>query len=153
VIGFRSFPIAAALIAALLFQTACNSSAIADAAKAEAAIETAANSAFQVVSQGNQEGLITTADAIAINGVILKIEQANGQALALTAKLNALSAANQTSLLTILQPVLDSINAAVANGTLGIKDAATQQKVLLALTAIQTAANAAVAILKGAKTQ
>jgi hypothetical protein len=153
VIGVRSIPIAAALVAALLFQTACNSSAIADAAKAEAAIETACNSAFQVVVQGNQEGLITLADAVAINAVILKIEQANGQALTATAKLNSLSAANQANLLAILQPVLDAINGAVVNGTVGIKDPATQQKVLLALTTIQTAATAAVAILKAVKTQ
>ena len=146
------FLYAISLVAALVFQAGCSSGTIADVAKAEAGIEAACNTGFTFVVQANSQGLISTPDAIAINNVILKVEQANGAALTATAKINSLSAADQQNLLSVLNPVVAAINTAVASGTAGIKDPATQQKTLLILTTIQTAVNAAVAILRAAKT-
>ena len=140
------------LVGLLFFQASCAGGTIAAVAKSEATIEAACNSAFTLVVQANQSGLISTADAATINTVILRVEQANGLALTATASINALTGASQASLLADLTPIVAAINEAVANGTAGIKDPATQQKVLLALTLIQTGVNATVAILQAAKT-
>lgn len=148
---FRSLFLAHTLIAALVFQAACNPSTIATVAKGEATIEAACSTASTVVIQGNQAGLIASPDAVAIEHVILDIELANGQALTATAQINTLTAANQASLLNVLQPIQTAIANAVASGTLGIKDPATKAKVDLALTTIQTAITATVGILKAAQ--
>lgn len=140
------------LIGALLFQAACSSGTIAQVAKAEAAVETSCNAGFTFVVQANAQGLISTPDATAIVNVILKVEQANGQALTATAAINNLSAADQQNLLNVLNPIVAAVNTAVASGTVGIKDQATQQKTLLVLTTIQTAVNAAVTLIQLAKT-
>lgn len=140
------------LAVALFFETACTGGTIAAVARSEAAIEAACNSAFTLVVQANASGLVSTADATAINAVILQVEQANGLALTATAAINSLTGTSQASLLADLSPVVTAINNAVANGTANIKDPATKAKVLLALTLIQTGVNATVAILKAAKT-
>jgi hypothetical protein len=141
-----------AVVTALLFQSACSASTIAAVAKSEAVIESSCNAAFTLVVQGNTSGLISTADATAINTIILKVEQANGIALTATAAMNELTAAGQASLLADLQPLVAALNTAVTSGTSGIKDPTTQKNVLEALTLIQTGLNATVAILQAAKT-
>ena len=88
----------------------------------------------------------------AIISVLVTIEQANRQAQTATASISTLSAANQTNLLAILAPVQLAISNSVANGTVGIKDPATQQKVQLGLVTIQTVINTGVAFIKAAKT-
>jgi hypothetical protein len=146
-----SVALSLSVIGALLFQTACTGSQLAAVAKAEAGLETACNVTSTIVIQAQAAGLVSTADATVILNGVLQIEQANGQAITATVALNALTGANQATLLADLQPISTAISNLVANGTLNIKDPTTKANVQLALVAIQTAFTATTTILKAVK--
>lgn len=138
----------------MLFTSACSDSTLKQIAKFESDLNAACSTTFTVVAAASTTTppLISTPDAAAIIAVLVQIETANRQAETATASISTLSAANQTNLLAILAPIQLAINNSVANGTLGIKDPATRQKVQLALVTIQTIVNTGVAFIKAAKT-
>lgn len=141
-------------IALMIVSAACNDKTIANIAKAELAVSTACSTAFQVVSQANAQNppLISTADSTAIIGTLLKIEQANQQAETATQQISQLNAANQASLLQIVQPLQTAITNAINQNTLGIADSKTKTAVLAALTAVNTAITTVVTIIQAVKT-
>ena len=142
------------VLGAILFTSSCTDSTLTQIAKFESDLNAACSTTFTVVAAASTATppLISTPDAAAIINVLVQIEQANRQAQTATASISTLSAANQTNLLAILAPIQLAISNSVANGTVGIKDPATQQKVQLALVTIQTIVNTGVAFIKAAKT-
>ena len=133
---------------------ACSTSALSTAAKIESAASLGCSTAFQIVSQAAASGLIAQADANAIVTKLIVIEQADQQAETATAAIAAApTSTNSTAanILAIVQPIATAVNASVADGLVGIKDPATKQKVLLALTTAQTAIAAGLAILQAVK--
>jgi hypothetical protein len=138
----------------LLGLTACSSNALSEAAKIEAATSLACSSAFTIVSQAQQSGLMTTADATAVVNILINVEQINQQAEMATAAIAAAPTSTNTgaaNILTIVQPVATAVTNAVNGGFVGIKDAATKQKVLLVFQTAQTALTAALAIIQAVK--
>ena len=149
----RPSRIAPALVAAsCLFVASCvhttPQSTLQRVTQFEAALNTACQSAFTTVATAEQSGLIPTSDAATIINTLVQIEQANQRAQAATQGLTTIAAADQTNLLNILNPLSAAINTAVANGVLGIKDAATKQKVQTALLLIQTTFQAGIALIE-----
>lgn len=153
-VDFRKWTLAFLALGLILFSQACSDPTLKQVAKFEADLNAACSTTFTVVAQASSTNppLISTSDAAAIIAVLIQIEQANRQAETATASIASLSAANQTNLLSILAPVEIAINNSVANGTVGIKDPATQQKVQLGLVSIQSIVNAGVSLIKAAKT-
>jgi hypothetical protein len=143
--------LAAILLTCLLLSlTACGGT-LATIAKAEADITAGCTTAYTVVATANSQGLISTPDAAVIMNVLLQIELANKQALAATASISTLSASNSATLLNIVTPIDTALQNLISNGLAGIKDPATQAKVKLGLTTIQTAITAIVTVLKAVK--
>lgn len=141
------------LVAALLL-IACSTSALTAAAKIEGATSIGCSTAFTIISQANTAGLISTADALPVINQLILIEQANQQAEMATAAIAAAPTSSNSSasnILTIVQPIATAVNNAVAGGFVGIKDAGTRQKVLLAIQTSQTAITASLAILQAVK--
>jgi hypothetical protein len=151
--NLRSFLAVIALSLCTLL-TACSSNALTAAAKIEAATSLGCSTAFTIVSQANTAGLVSTADATAVITQLLVIEQVNQQAENATAAIAAAPTSTNSSaanVLAIVQPIATAVDNAVAGGFVGIKDAGTKQKVLLAITTAQTAITGALAIIKAVK--
>ena len=153
-VNFKKWGLALAAVSLMLYCNACSDSTLNQIAKFEADLNAACATTFTVVAGASTTNpqLVSTQDAAAIIGVLVQIEQANKQAQVATAQISTLSAANQANLLNVLMPIQTAINNSVANGTLGIKDAATKQKVQVALVTIQSIVNAGIALIQGAKT-
>jgi hypothetical protein len=149
-----SYALSILALGLILFTSSCSDSALTTIAKFESDLNAACATTFTVVAAATTTTppLIATADAAAIITVLTQIETANRQAETATASIATLSPANQTNLLAIMAPIQTAINNSVANGTLGIKDPATQQKVQLALVAIQAIVNTGVAFIQAVKT-
>lgn len=143
----------AVMACATLLLTSClhtgtvPSSALGDIVKFEAGLNAVVTTAFTDVSTAAAAGLISQQTANVISQALLQIEQANMQAQTLTASITTLSAANKATLLNLLGPITTTISNLVANGTVGIKDPTTQQKVQLDIVAISTAIAAGVALI------
>jgi hypothetical protein len=131
---------------------ACSSNALSAAAKAESAISLACSSAFTITTQAQTSGLISLADATAVVNVLLTVEQANQQAEMATAAIAAApTTAGLAGLPNILAPVSTALTNAINGGFVGIKDAGTKQKIILALTTAQTVLTGAIAIIGAVK--
>lgn len=152
-VDFKKWSLALAAVGLMLFCGSCSDSTLNQIAKFEADLNAACATTFTIVAGASTTSpqLISTTDAASIIAVLVQVEQANRQAQTATAQIAALAPADQTNLLNILTPVETAINNAVANGTVGIKDPATQQKVQAALVSIQTIVNAGVTLIKAAK--
>jgi hypothetical protein len=148
---YRTITASIALLACAAL-AACSNSALSAAAKAEAAISLGCSSAFTITTQAQSSGVISLADATAVVNVLITIEQANQQAETATA---AIAAAPTTSgiagLGNVLAPVNTALTNAIQGGFVGIKDAATKQKIILALTTAQTVLTGAIAIISAVK--
>jgi hypothetical protein len=149
----RSIGVLAAVLG-LLVSTGCNNGTLASVAKAELAVSTACSAAFQTVTTAaaTNPPLISQADANNIVGILLQIEKANAQAETATAAITTLNAANQASLLNIIQPIQVAITGAVNTGAINIKDPTTKTAVLASLTAVQVAVTAVVTLIQSVKT-
>lgn len=90
------------------------------------------------VIAGNQEGSISDNDTEAIMNVCRQVIIAGQQATDLTATLATLDAPQKSQVLAIMNPVLASVTDAVQNGTAGIKNQTTKNRVLAALTSLRS---------------
>ena len=104
------------------------------------------------VIQAQQMGLISVNDAREIIGVCIRILQADQQASDTVRKLSALDDQSKTSVLAVLQPIIDLVSNTVNSGLAGIKNPDTKAKVQLGLLTVQTTLNSIQVILaaKGA---
>jgi hypothetical protein len=148
---YRTVTASIALLACAAL-AACSNSALSAAAKAEAAVSLGCSSTFTIVTQAQASGLISLQDATAVVTVLLSIEQANQQAETATAAIAAApTTAGLAGLPNILAPVNTALTNAIKGGFVGIKDAGTQQKIILALTTAQTVLTGAIAIIGAVK--
>jgi hypothetical protein len=90
-----------------------------------------------VIIEGNLRGTITTEDARTIMQACVKISEANTQASGLVRQLVKLKQEDRINLFTVLHPVLETVDHAMALELTGIKDPALKAKIRLALGAMQ----------------
>lgn len=86
--------------------------------------------------------LLTEAQTRTLLEATTKANLAGHQAAAITRSISKLDPASRTNLLNILNPVIASVNELVANGTAGIKNEDTKQKIQLLLATLQATLNA-----------
>jgi hypothetical protein len=119
-------------------------------AKAVADIAGSVNTITSTVIIANGQGLVNDADTRAILNICSTITQADAQASNLIRNLSQLTSAQQTNVWAVLKPIVATVNTSLQSGLLGIKDAATKQKVQLALVTLQGALAAVQVVLGGA---
>lgn len=99
-----------------------------------AALQTAAITA-------NSEQLLTDAQTTQILQIAIRIDNAGKQSDQITKDISGLSAADRSSLLQILQPIIAVVNDEIINAVNGIQDVKTRQALQLTLLSIQTSLN------------
>lgn len=117
------------------------SQALKDSAAAVGTLQT-------TVIAANAQGLISEDDTRTILTVAVSVNQAGLQATAMTRTLTTLKQADRANLLVVLQPVVNSVAAAVNSVPLGISPN-TRANIVLLLQAIQAALNTAQLALAG----
>jgi len=100
-----------------------------------------------MVIAANKQNLIPDSDTESIIRLCYKINDASQRASTVTRNLTKLTAPASSSVLAILQPVIQGVQDALSTGTLGIKDGPTKSAVTAALVAIQTGLNTAQVVL------
>ena len=109
-----------------------------------------ATEAFQAtIITLNQQGALSTDQTTALMNVALQIDNAGLIITQQTKQITSLSAANKTSFIATLTPVLAGIQQALTTQVLGIKDNNTRQSVQTMLVLIQTSITAAQVALQG----
>lgn len=89
----------------------------------------------------NSEQLLTDEQTTQVLQIAIKIDMAGKQADQITRNISALSAADRSSLVAILQPIIAVVNDEIINAVNGIQDVRTRQSLQLVLLSIQTSLN------------
>lgn len=93
------------------------------------------------VIEAESKQLISTNDTRTILTIALQVDQAGKEAVAITRTLSQLDPTNRAKLLTILTPVITSVNQLVGQGVGGITDPTTRQSIQTLLATLQTTLN------------
>lgn len=128
----------ALILAFVLIQSSCSDKALQTVAKASRDIAAANLALSSTLISAAQTGALTDEYVRPILNVSLQIAQAGKQVDAATSGVNQLSATDKTKILAIIQPVIVSLNNAVAQTNL-IKSETIKTEVMAALTTIQAA--------------
>jgi hypothetical protein len=126
----------------LLAMTACADKDLEKVAKGLLALADGISITQTTVIEANNQGLIDEDTTRNILQVCVKITQAGQDASAVTRALSKLDDVSRTQVLEILKPVIMSVQDALDNGLLGIKNEQTKQKVRATLLTVQTTLNA-----------
>jgi hypothetical protein len=90
-----------------------------------------------VIIDGNLRGQISTEDARAIMQVCIRITEANVQASGLVRQLAKLSQEDRINLFSVIHPVLQTVDNAMAIDLIGVKDPHLKAKIKIALGTMQ----------------
>ena len=137
ILGRSRALLAIALLASLVFQSACSDKTLAAIAKYMPVVATANQSMLNTVINAQAAGTITVEEARPLVELNLKIAQAGKQVDAAIGGLATLNATQKASVLADIQPIMQAVTAEVA--TLNIGNPTTKTAVLASLTTLQTA--------------
>lgn len=101
------------------------------------------------VIEAERQQLISTNDTRTLLTISMQVSQAGKEAVAITRALSTLEPANRSQLLTILTPVINSVNQLVGQGVGGITDPTTRQTIQTILATLQTTLNVVQLTLAG----
>lgn len=127
----------AALIALASLLVACNDATLAQVAKDLDIAAKTVGAVQTTVIQANQAKLIPDSDTKLILQACIQVNQAGQEAVAFTKTISQLDEPSRTKLVNLLTPAITSVGNLVQNGTLGIKDQGTQQRIQLLLSSLQ----------------
>jgi hypothetical protein len=132
----------------------CTQSQLNKVKKALSDTTTAITAVQATVIDLNKNGVLDDKTATNILSVVMKVDQTKIQVDKIVAGITANTIDKPTLdlIISLVNPVADSIKTLVINGTLGIKDPATKAKVDAGLTALETAVGVLEIYLSGGST-
>lgn len=129
------------LVLPLLVLAACADATLQKVAKDLDIVAHTVGAVQTAVLDANRQMLFSDASTRAILESCLKVNLAGQQAVAYTRTISQLDAVSREQLIVIMRPAIYAAGNLVQNGTLGITDAPTQQKIQLLLSTLQATLN------------
>jgi len=129
-------------IPVLLLMLACGPADLQKVAQGLDALATATGTAQTTIIEMNRQAMIDTETTRGILTVFQDVNRAQKQAIGITRQLTKLTGTTTQQLQQIMGPITASIKELVDKGAVGIKDPATQQKVLAVIVTVQTVISA-----------
>jgi hypothetical protein len=126
----------------LVLMLACGPVDLTKVAQGLNALAVATSTAQTTIIQMEQQKFIDTDTTRTILETFQKVNLAQKQAVAITRALNQIDKPTQQQLTAIMGPITVSVKELVENGTAGIKNADTKQKVLAVLLTVQSVISA-----------
>jgi hypothetical protein len=121
---------------------ACGPADLQKVAQGLDALATATGTAQTTIIEMNRQAMIDTETTRGILTVFQDVNRAQKQAIGITRQLTKLTGTTTQQLQQIMGPITASIKELVDKGAVGIKDPATQQKVLAVIVTVQTVISA-----------
>lgn len=117
---------------------ACTDASLKKIAQAELDIEQVQAAAISSLNTLHNSGSITDADVQTVGAILVKVNQADAQAIAITKNLAQLDPTSRSNLRDIVVPVLNAVNAGLNQGIVNIQDAKAKAVISASLSAIAT---------------
>lgn len=125
-----------------LSMAACSDNRLESVAKGLNEAATTVGILQTTVIEAERQALVTTEQARTILEASIKVNQAGLEAVEVARTVSRLDTATQVKLMAILPPMIGAVNNLVQNGTAGITDQATKDKIQLLLVSLQAILNA-----------
>lgn len=135
----------------LVVQLACVDSDLRKISKALTDVALSIGTLQTAVIEAQQADLVSVETTSQVLSVCKKVNLAEREAVVLTRVISKLDAPAKAQILQILTPVITSVQTLAANGALGIKNPATEQKVQAILLSVRTGLNTIQLIVAGGK--
>lgn len=118
--------------------TACSDPSLKKIAQAELDIEQAQAAAIVSLNTLHNSGSISDADVQTVGAILVKVNQADAQAIMITKNLATLDPASRSTLRDLIVPVLNAVNFGLSQGIVNIQNPTAKAAIAASLSAIAT---------------